>query len=122
MLIVVAAVAMSCSAMAQAKMSDTSMHKMSHKSMHNMDSSVMMMDGKMMTMMHGKSVPIKHAMTMKNGTMVMPDGMVKMKGGKTMTLKEGQCVMMDGEVTKMPMKKGMMMKDPKKKMKDTMKM
>jgi hypothetical protein len=37
-----------------------------------------------------------------------------MKDGKTMMLKEGQCVMMNGKVMKMPMKKGMM--DEKMKM------
>jgi hypothetical protein len=37
-------------------------------------------------------------MKMKNGTMVMSDGSVKMKNGKTMQLKDGDCVMMDGTV------------------------
>jgi len=107
-LIALTAVTLSCSAMAQTKMADTSMHKMSHKSMYKMGKSVMMMDGKMMTMMNGKSMPMTENMTMSNGTMVMTDGTVKMKSGKTMMLKEGYCVRMNGKMEKMPMKKGMM--------------
>jgi hypothetical protein len=113
-MIAIIAVTLSCSAMAQTKMADTSMHMMSPKSMKNLDHSVTMMDGKMMTMMQGKSMPMTKTMTMTNGTMVMTDGTVKMKGGKTMMLKEGQCVMMSGKMMKMPMKKGMM--DDKMKM------
>ena len=37
-----------------------------------------------------------------------------MKNGKKMKMREGQCMMMSGEMMKMPMNKGMM--------KDTMKM
>ncbi|MGH7237605.1 MAG: DUF6799 domain-containing protein, partial [Candidatus Saccharimonadales bacterium] len=110
-LIAFVAVALSCSAMAQTKMADTSMHKMhgmtngSMYNMHNVRNSVMMMNGKMMTYMHGKSMPMLHSMTMTNGTMVMPNGMIKMKSGKKMMLKEGYCIKMDGEIQKMQMMK-----------------
>ena len=114
MMIALTAVTLSCSAMAQTKMADTSMHMMSPKSMKNMDHSVTMMDGKMMTMKHGKNMPMTKTMTMTNGTMVMTDGTVKMKGGKTMMLKEGQCIMKNGKMMNMSMKKGMM--DDKMKM------
>ncbi len=67
------AVALSCSAMAQTKMSDTSMNKMDHMGMQKMDNSVMMMNGKMMTMMNGKSMPMTETKTMLNGTMVMTE-------------------------------------------------
>lgn len=105
-LMVVFAVAISCSAMAQSKMMspDTSMHKMSKSSMNG---SVMMKDGKMMCMKNGTTMAMEKTMTMKNGTKVMTDGTVKMKDGKTMMLKDGQCVMMSGKVTSMPMKSGM---------------
>ncbi len=46
-MIALTAVTLSCSAMAQTKMTDTSMHKMSHMSMSKMNHSAMMMDGKM---------------------------------------------------------------------------
>ena len=52
-----------------------------------MTNSCVMMHGKMMTMMNGKSMPMSQSMTMSNGTMVMPDGMVKMKSGKTSEVK-----------------------------------
>ncbi len=46
-------------------------------------------------------------MTMKNGTMVMTDGSVKMKNGKKMMMKDGQCVYMDGKMGMMKMDKSM---------------
>jgi hypothetical protein len=113
-MIALTAVTLSCSAMAQTKMADTSMHRMSYKSMKKMNHSAVMMDGKMRMIMHGKSMPMTKTMTMSNGTMVMTDGTVKMKDGKTMMLKEGQCVNMNGNVTTMPMKHAMM--DDKMKM------
>jgi hypothetical protein len=113
MMIALVAVTLSCSAMAQTKTTDTTMHKMSHKSMHKMShmsmdkmhDCVMMKDGKMMAMINGKTMPMTKAKTMTNGTIIEADGTCKMKGGKTMKLKEGQCVMMNGEMPKMPMNK-----------------
>jgi hypothetical protein len=40
--------------------------------------------------------------------MVMADGSVKMKNGKTMMMKDGDCMMMDGKMTKMKMDKSKM--------------
>ena len=45
--------------------------------------------------------PLDKDMTMSNGTMVMMDGTVKMKDGKTMMMKEGDKMTMDGKMTKM---------------------
>jgi hypothetical protein len=107
-MIAITAVALSCSAMAQTKMDDAHMDKMSQKSMSKMHDCVMMKDGKMVTMVNGKTMPMKATTKMSNGTKVMLDGTCKMKDGKSMMLKEGQCVMINGEVMKMPMKKGKM--------------
>jgi hypothetical protein len=57
---------------------------------------MMMKDGKMMTMM-----AMDKTMTMKNGAMVMTDGSVKMKDGKTMKMANGDCMDMDGNTMKM---------------------
>jgi hypothetical protein len=59
---------------------------------------------------------------MKNGSVVMTNGMVKMKSGKTMMLKNGYCVDMRGKVTKGMKMKGMKMKGMKMKSDSTMKM
>lgn len=99
-LIVLFATALSCSAMAQSKMAEEQV---------KMESCVMMKGGKMMCTMDGKTTPMTKTMTMKNGTKVMADGMVKMKNGKSMMLKDGQSVMMSGKVDKMPMKEHMKM-------------
>lgn len=82
--------------------------KMSHSKQKNC---VMMEDGKMMQMKDGKTMMMDHDMKMTNGTMVMTDGTMKMKNGKMKKLKEGDCVMMNGKMTHMAMKKKM--GDPK---------
>ncbi len=51
---------------------------------------VMMHDGKMEMSKKGKTMPMEKEMTMGNGTVVMTDGICKMKDGKTMTMKEGE--------------------------------
>ena len=76
----------------------------SHKSGSMSKECVMMQDGKMMTMKNGQSMPMDHDMTMKNGSIVMTDGTVKTKDGKTMTLKDGDYVWMSGAVTHKKMK------------------
>jgi hypothetical protein len=60
---------------------------------------VMMENGKMMVMKGGQSSDLTQDMTMSNGTVVMADGTVKMKNGKTMKLKNGDCVWMNGNIT-----------------------
>ncbi|MDB4925134.1 DUF6799 domain-containing protein [Mucilaginibacter sp.] len=102
LLIACIAVIFSCSAMAQNTKTDT-MRKMSDTTTNG----VVKIDGKMMTMMNGQTMPMTQSMTMSDGTIVMTDGTVKWKNGKTTMLKEGYCVKMDGQVEKMPMKKGM---------------
>jgi uncharacterized protein YdeI (BOF family) len=60
---------------------------------------VMMQHGKMMMMKDGKAAgPMEHSMTMSNGTTVMSDGTVKMKGGVETHMKDEQTMMMDGHM------------------------
>jgi hypothetical protein len=94
------------------KMDKTSSHHMSK--MHGtMQDCVMMEDGKTMMMKDGKTMPMDQDMTLKNGTMVMTDGTIKWKNGKTMKLKNNQCIYMNGKVSMMKMDK---MKGSKSKM------
>jgi hypothetical protein len=72
---------------------------------HKMKDCVMMKDGKMVVMKEGKTMDMDEDMTMQNGAMVMKDGTVKWKNGKTTKLKEGDCVYMDGKMAKMKMDK-----------------
>jgi hypothetical protein len=66
-----------------------------HMGMHKMKDCVMMEDGKMMVMEGGKTMAMDKDMTMKNGAVVMQNGSVKWKNGKTTMLKDGECVYMD---------------------------
>lgn len=106
LLILVTAIGLSTGVFAQEHDMDkmgknkSKMEKMDMKKDH-----VMMMDGKMQMMKDGKTMPMDKDMTMGNGTEVMTDGMVKMKGGKTMTMKEGDMMDMNGKMSKMPAKK-----------------
>jgi hypothetical protein len=60
---------------------------------------VIMRDGKMMTMKAGKAIdPMTANATMSNGTVVTPDGLVKMPNGHQEQLKDGQMMMMDGTI------------------------
>jgi hypothetical protein len=60
---------------------------------------VIMQGGKMMMMKAGKAMdPMTASMTMSNGTIVTPDGTVKLPGGESSHLKDGQMVMMDGTI------------------------
>lgn len=72
---------------------------------HKMKDCVMMKDGKMMVRKEGKTMDMDQDMTMQNGAVVMKDGTVKWKNGKTTKLKDGDCVYMDGKMTKMKMDK-----------------
>ena len=66
---------------------------------------LLMKDGKMMQMKDGLSKPIEEDVRLKNGTIVMKDGSVKTKDGKTIVLKDGDWIMMDGTVKKNSIKK-----------------
>ena len=58
-----------------------------------------MKDGKMTRMQDGNEIGrMDCETTMSNGTKVMMNGKMMMKGGKEMQLKEGQTVMMDGKM------------------------
>ena len=59
---------------------------------------LLMKEGKIMQMKDGLSKPIEKDVTLKNGTIVMKDGTVKTKEGKTIVLKDGDWVMMDGTI------------------------
>ncbi|HVB80956.1 MAG TPA: DUF6799 domain-containing protein [Candidatus Binataceae bacterium] len=58
---------------------------------------VIMRDGKMMMMKAGKAMdPMTAGITMSNGAVVTPDGVVKLPGGSQLHMKDGQMMMMDG--------------------------
>jgi len=83
---------------------------------------VMMKDGKMMEMKDGKTMDLTNDMTLKNGTVVMANGTIRHKDGKTSMFKEGDCMMMDGTMTHMAHKKSTHSqghKKPEEKMKTT---
>jgi hypothetical protein len=65
----------------------------------------MMKDGKMMVMKDGKTMPMDKEMTMKNGTICMPNGECTMKDGKKMMMKNGDCMEMSGKMCNDKMKK-----------------
>ena len=66
---------------------------------------LLMKDGKMMQMKDGQAVAIEKDVTLKNGTIVMTDGTIKTKDGKTVILKDGDWIMMDGSIKYKPAKK-----------------
>ena len=106
LLIIATAFFFTSSAMAQTHMSKKTHHKMHHNMGMEKDG-VMMEDGKMMQMKDGKTMMMEKDMKMSDGSMVMMDGSMKMKNGKTHMLKNGDCVMMNGKMSHMPMKKKM---------------
>ena len=66
---------------------------------------VKMENGKMMQMKDGKMIEMDRDLQFKNGAVVMKNGTMKMKDGKTHKLKNGDCVMMDGSMIMMPQPK-----------------
>lgn len=88
------------SVFAQSKMEGSKMNTMDKMSPKGQEC-VMMKEGKMMVMTGGKTMNLDKPITLKNGTMVMKDGKVKMKDGKTMMMKEGESMDMDGKMMKM---------------------
>jgi hypothetical protein len=104
LLIIAVGFLLSLSVKAQDKMDS----KMDAKTAHSNHKDCMMMEaGKMMMMKDGEMVMMDHDMELSNGAMLMTDGTVKMKNGKMAKLKEGDCVMMNGKMTRMAMKKKM---------------
>ena len=60
---------------------------------------VMMKDGKMWRLQDGKEIGrMDRETTMSNGTKVMMNGKMTMKGGKEMQMQEGQTMMLDGKM------------------------
>jgi hypothetical protein len=60
---------------------------------------VIMKDGKMWRMQDGKEIGrMDRETTMSNGTKVMMNGKMTMKGGKEMQMQEGQTMMLDGKM------------------------
>jgi hypothetical protein len=55
-------------------------------------------NGKMMCTKEGKTKPMEKSIRLKNGTVVMTDGTLKSKDGKTTQLKDGECVDMKGDM------------------------
>ena len=94
------------STQAQEKTDSKMENKMDTKMSHGKQKDcVMMKDGKMMERKDGQTMMMEKDMTFPNGSMVMTDGNMKMKDGKTHMLKEGDCVMMNGKMKPMHMKK-----------------
>lgn len=56
----------------------------------------LMEDGKMLHMIDGKGMQMQNNMTLKNGTMINPDGSYHLKNGKQLRLRDGQCMDMNG--------------------------
>lgn len=62
---------------------------------------VIMQKGHVMTMKRGKPMTsVTNAVTMPNGSKVMPDGMIKMRNGREVHLQNGEMMMMDGYIMK----------------------
>lgn len=59
----------------------------------------LMKKGKMVEVKDGKETPLKSEVTLKNGTVVMPNGHCKMKDGKSRMMKDGECMHEDGKVS-----------------------
>ncbi len=74
----------------------------------------MMKDGKMMVMIDGKTMPMDKEMTMKNGTICMPNGEYTMKDGTKMMMKNGDCMEMSGKMCMDKINKTMKTKKTKK--------
>jgi hypothetical protein len=55
-----------------------------------------MKDGKMLHNMDGKEMQMQNNMTLKNGTIIKPDGSYQLKNGKQLHLLDGQCMDMNG--------------------------
>ena len=57
----------------------------------------LMKDGKMLHIIDGKEMQMQDQMTLKNGTMIHPDGSYKLKNGKQRYLHNGHCMDMSGK-------------------------
>jgi hypothetical protein len=57
-----------------------------------------MKDGALMHCMGTSAEPQKAAVTLSNGTVISPDGAVKMKDGQESKMENGQCISMMGSI------------------------
>lgn len=77
---------------------------------HDMQSKMMkpdgihMKDGKMILMQNGQRSELTQDMTLTNGTVVSPNGTVKLADGTTQTLKDGDFIDMNGTMGTMKWK------------------
>lgn len=60
----------------------------------------LMKKGKVFEVKDDKETPLKANVTLKNGTVIMPNGHCKMKDGKSTMLKDGECMREDGKLGK----------------------
>ena len=65
---------------------------------NSMTTAVTMKDCRMMTVRAGKMMPMKHNVTMRNGTIVMPTGTILDANGITTTMTEGEYIDMNGKI------------------------
>lgn len=79
------------------EMIDMSGKKMRSVKMRN---HMMMNDGKMMLVKESSRSELNQEMTLDNGTVITPSGMVKTKDGKTMQLRDGEKLDMNGMLIK----------------------
>jgi uncharacterized protein with beta-barrel porin domain len=76
--------------------STNAVNKMAPKQNMQKHEGVMMQDGKLLMMKNGQTTQLTTDLTLDNGTVVMSNGTVKAKDGRTTVLKEGDYVSMDG--------------------------
>ena|SRR5690606_14053280 len=64
------------------------------------DCVMMMEDSGLIVITSGKENTMHKSMTMNNGTIILLDGTMKLKNGRTMKLKIGEMIDIDGLITK----------------------
>lgn len=62
---------------------------------------IVMQDGQVMLMQNGELVPMLEGMTTLDGSLVLPDGTVRMADGTTRRMAEGETMTIAGEVPDM---------------------
>ena len=66
-----------------------------------MKNEIMMIDGKMTILKNGKTKMMAKDIILPNGSVVSPNGIVKMKNGTTIQMREGEMIGMRPNVMKM---------------------
>lgn len=96
-LLVIATATLSLGAVAQEnKIQDSK--KNQEKELKN---EIMMKDGRITVMKDGKAKTMNKDIIMPNGSIISPDGIVKMKNGKTMQLRNGELIVIRANPMKM---------------------